>query len=102
MTTKKNENARHHKLKAARAKIKLDEIQAEHVLTAKASESWQTVRASIMARLDDLPDELLHAVKDRRSSPGVVQEALQAVVYRCLNDLADPALVDRALKKGRS
>ncbi|MBN1497629.1 MAG: hypothetical protein JXA07_12710 [Spirochaetes bacterium] len=103
--SKKNENVRKYLLKIDRAKIKLQEINDEFLLTAPGAELWQLTRDQIAARLDRLPGELLAAVKDHRSSPGEAQAELQRVVYAALSEIAAGVCVDRAdrqFRKGRA
>lgn len=105
MTTKKNENSRRYKLKTDRARIKLDEIKNEFLPTDQSAAVWKAVQGAALARIDHLPDELMKAVKDHRSTPGETQAELQRVVYDTLTEIASPALVDRAVKqfkRGRS
>lgn len=99
--SKKNENIRKYLLKGERAKIKLQEINDEFLLTAPGAELWQLTRDRAAARLDKLPAQLLAAVQDRRSSPGEVQAALQATVYQVLTHIASGVPVDRAVRKYR-
>jgi len=99
MATKRDENSRRYKLKTERAKIKLQEINDEFLLTAPAAELWTLTRDQAAARIDKLPAQLLEAVRDRRRSPGEAQVELQSVIYTTLTEIATGALVDRAVKQ---
>lgn len=101
MITKRGENVRRFKLKTDRCKIKIDEIGTEFLPTDQSAAVFESIRRAALARLDALPGELLAAVQDRRTSPGVAQEALQATVYKCLSDIADPEFVTHARRSVR-
>lgn len=96
---KKSENVRRYKLKTDRAKIKLNEITADYLPTDQSSAVWKAVQGAALARIDRLPDELMKAAQDHRSSPGEAQAELQRVVYATLTEIASRALVDMAVKQ---